>query len=334
MDDTLASLMDGPRAHGAFLLESVLSPPWSLRIEDKAALSLVTMIRGDAWILFDSGDPVLIRENDVAVLRGPNPYTIADTPATPPHAIIQPGQVCITIAGEGMAGSIAPGSRRWGRSPDDNSAIMLSGTYQSRTEIGMRLLSALPPLLVHTPCDDDLALVRLLSTEMGLNRPGQELVLDRILDLLLVKIVRTWLSSAQSEAPEWCLAQSDPVVGSALRALHKSPELPWTVARLADETGVSRATFARKFTTLVGESPMNYLTSRRLSLGADLLVEPNSTLTAVARRVGYSSPFAFSAAFKRERGMSPLEHRRRTTGVTVDSFTTHIPEPAKQTTRQ
>ncbi|GAB3542605.1 AraC family transcriptional regulator [Arthrobacter tecti] len=321
MDDTLASLMDGPRAHGAFLLESVLHPPWGLRIEDEAPLSLVTMVSGEAWILRDSEEPVLLREQDVAVLRGPHPYTIADTPHTPPHAVVRPGQVCTNVSGESMAGDISPGTRRWGKKPDGGSAVMLSGTYQQRTEIGMRLLAALPPVLVHTPADDDVALVRLLSAEMGLDRPGQELVLDRILDLLLVKIVRSWLSSPRSGAPQWCLAQSDPVVGAALRVMHKNPELGWTVARLAERTGVSRATFARKFTTLLGESPMNYLTSRRLSLGADLLMEPDSTLSAVARRVGYSSPFAFSAAFKRERGMSPLEHRRRTLGVTAGSLT-------------
>jgi AraC-like DNA-binding protein len=103
-------------------------------------------------------------------------------------------------------------------------------------------------------------------------------------------------------------AHGDPVVGPALRMLHADPAHPWTVAALATRTGVSRAALARRFTDLVGEPPMTYLTCLRLDLAADLLREPDATLGAVARRVGYGSAFALSAAFKRERGTSPREH--------------------------
>jgi transcriptional regulator GlxA family with amidase domain len=85
------------------------------------------------------------------------------------------------------------------------------------------------------------------------------------------------------------------------------------VANLATKTGVSRAALARRFTTLVGEPPMAYLTGLRLALAADLLREPNATLGAVARKVGYGSAFALSAAFKRVRGVSPQEHRTSVT---------------------
>jgi AraC-like DNA-binding protein len=93
--------------------------------------------------------------------------------------------------------------------------------------------------------------------------------------------------------------------------LHDDPARPWTVAALAAAVGVSRAALARRFTTLVGEPPMVYLTGWRLALAADLLREPDATVAAVARRVGYGSPFALSAAFKRVRGVSPQQHRRR-----------------------
>jgi AraC-like DNA-binding protein len=92
--------------------------------------------------------------------------------------------------------------------------------------------------------------------------------------------------------------------------LHNNPAEPWTVAGLAAEIGISRAALARRFTDLVGEPPMSYLTGWRLDLAADLLREPDATVGAVARQVGYGSPFALSAAFKRVRGVSPREHRR------------------------
>jgi AraC-like DNA-binding protein len=141
------------------------------------------------------------------------------------------------------------------------------------------------------------------------DEPGQEAVLDRLLDLLLVGVLRAWLAFHQAEAPGWYRAQGDPVVGRALRMLQNNPAQPWTVASLASEIGVSRAALARRFTDLVGEPPMAFLTAWRLALAADLLLEPDRTIGAVAQQVGYSSAFALSAAFKRLRGVSPKQHR-------------------------
>src|SRR4051812_21477537 len=92
--DAIAGLLDGPRAREAFLLRSSLDPPWSLRIQDEAPLTVLSMVRGEAWIVPDGGDPVVLRTGDVAVFRGPDPYTIADHPATAPFIAIDPGQEC------------------------------------------------------------------------------------------------------------------------------------------------------------------------------------------------------------------------------------------------
>jgi AraC-like DNA-binding protein len=303
--DTLSGLVDGPRARGAFLLRSVLNPPWSLRIEDRAPLSLVTMIHGDAWIVPDVGSAEHLRPGEVAILRGPDPYTLADTPATKPNVIIGEGQVCTVLSGPGIAAPRNLGVRTWG---DGGSTTMLSGTYTMTGEIGQRLLGALPPVLIRDAGPDN-ALITLLAGEIVKDEPGQELVLDRILDLLLVTILRSWLGSPGAGAPAWYRAQHDPVVGAALRMLHEDPAEQWTVAALAARSGVSRAALARRFTALVGEPPMSYLTGLRLALAADLLREPDATLGAVARKVGYGSAFALSAAFKRVRGVSPQEHR-------------------------
>lgn len=152
-------------------------------------------------------------------------------------------------------------------------------------------------------------LLPLLAEEIGRNEPGQQAVLDRLLDLLLIAVLRTWFARAEAETPAWYRAQGDPVVGPALRLIHNNPAYPWTVAELARRTGASRAAFARRFTELVGEPPMTYVTGWRLALAADLLRDPDATVGSVARQVGYGTPFAFSAAFKRVRGVSPQEHR-------------------------
>jgi AraC-like DNA-binding protein len=242
-----------------------------------------------------------LRPGDVAVIRGPAPYTVADDPATPPRVVIHPGQHCTTPEGESLSGAMALGLRTWGDSLDapDGSVTMFTGTYQLHGEISGRLLRALPMLLV-LPADAwDSSLLPLLD----------EVLLDRLLDLLLTAVLRAWFSRPEAEVPGWYRAQGDPGVGPALRMLHEDPAHPWTVAMLAARTGLSRAALARRFTELVGEPPMTYLTGLRLALAADLLREPDATVAAVARRVGYGSAFALSAAFKRERGISPQEHR-------------------------
>ncbi|MFJ2651927.1 AraC family transcriptional regulator [Streptomyces sp. NPDC087420] len=308
--DTLTGLLEGPKARGAFLLKSVFNPPWSLRVEDRAPISVVTMVRGDAWVIPDNGDPVLLCPGDVAVMRGPDAYTIADGLDTPLQIVVGPEQRCNTTEGEDVTETMALGVRTWGDDSRVGSSVMLSGTYQAPSEIGRRLLAALPVLLVRPAEAGPNPLVQLLADEIGKDEIGQELVLDRLLDLLLVSVLRTWLAVPESGAPAWYRAQSDPVVGPALRLLHEQPGKAWTVASLADTVGVSRAGLARHFTHLVGEPPMAYLTGWRLTLAADLLREPDATVATVARRVGYSGAFALSAAFKRVRGVSPQQFRK------------------------
>ncbi|WP_328930759.1 AraC family transcriptional regulator (plasmid) [Streptomyces sp. NBC_00190] len=308
--DTLTGLLEGPKARSAFLLKSVLNPPWSVRIEDRAPLSVVTMVHGSAWLLPDEGERVRISPGDVAVVRGPEPYTVADSPDTPVQITVGPDQRCSTEEGVDVTDSMALGVRTWGAaSQDAGSAVMLSGTYQAPSELGRRLLGALPTILVRSAGVADATLITLLASEISRDEPGQEVVLDRLLDLLLIGVLRTWLAAPGSGAPAWYRAQSDPVVGPALRMLHENPAHGWTVEELALKVGVSRASLARRFTEVVGEPPVGYLTGWRLALAADLLREPDATVETVARRVGYSSAFALSTAFKRVRGVSPRQFR-------------------------
>ncbi|GLZ60804.1 MULTISPECIES: AraC family transcriptional regulator [Micromonospora] len=311
--DAVSGLLDGPRAQGAFLLRSVLMPPWSIAIRDKAPLALLANVRGDAWIVPEDGAPVRLGLGDVAIMRGPGPYTVADNPATAPQVIIHEGQRCTTPDGQELFEMTQLGVRTWGNGLD-GSTILLTGTYTTHGVVGQRLLGALPPLVVVRRESWDTPLVPLLATEIVKNDPGQEAVLDRLLDLLLIATLREWFARPGAKAPAWYRAHSDPVVGRALQLLHNNPAKPWTVASLAAQSGVSRAALARRFTALVGEPPMTYLTEWRLALAADLLRERDATVGAVAHQVGYGSSFALSTAFKRRRGVSPRQHRQDARG--------------------
>jgi len=306
--DAIAGLLDGPRARGAFLLRSSMNPPWSLRIQDEAPLTLMAVVRGEAWVVADGRPAVRLGQGDVAIVGGPDPYIVADDPATPPQAVIHPGQRCTTPEGQELRQMTELGVRAWGNSPDGRT-VLLTGTYLLDSEVSQRLLRALPALLVLRDGDWDCPLIPLLADEIVKDEPGQEAVLDRLLDLLLIAVLRAWFARPEAAAPGWYRAYADPVVGRTLRLLHHNPAHPWTVAELASAARVSRASLARRFSELVGEPPMTFLTGWRIALAADLLREPDTTIGAVAARVGYGSPYALSTAFKRVRGISPQQHR-------------------------
>lgn len=304
--DPLSGLLTGPRAQGAFVLQTRVDPPWSLRVADGAPLTTFAVVRGAAWVTPTGGESRRLAAGDVAVVAGREPYVVADDPATAPQVEILPGQVCRTLEGEPRM--IDLGTRQWGR---DGAAatVLVTGTYETAAEVSRPLLAALPPLLVLRAGDWDSPWLGLLADAAVRDAPGQDAVVDRVLDLLLVAVLRAWFARDEADAPGWYRAEADPVVGGALRALRADPARAWTVDELARAAGLSRAAFARRFQRLVGEGPMTYLTGWRLALAADLLLGTDLTLTAIARQVGYGTPFSLSAAFSRRYGRSPQRFR-------------------------
>lgn len=320
--DAIGSLLDGPRARGAFLLRVELDPPWSMRVEDEAPLSLVAVTRGEATIAPDGRPGRTVRHGDVLITVGPTPYAVADDSGTPPQVVIRPGPVCLSPGGTRLDEALDPaapgwrtpthgyvGVRTWGNAPTGATQLLV-GTYPMRSAVGRRLTAALPTLAVLPGFGWSSGLFGLLGEEIAREAPGQQVVLDRLLDLLLVAALRAWFARPEATPPRWYAAAADPVVGPALRRLLDDPAHDWTVASLAATAGLSRAAFARRFNELVGEPPMAFLAGWRLGMAADLITETDATLETVARVVGYGGPFALSAAFKRFHGMSPQEFRR------------------------
>ena len=306
--DTLARLLDAPRAREAFLLQMTMARPWAVHVQDEAPLTVLTLVRGRAWVSDSRGEVAELRAGDVAVARGPDPYTVGDEPGSPLRAVIHPDQRCTSETGVDIIDTYALGVRTWGTDRHGPDAVLV-GTYNLEGDVTRRLLAALPGLLV-VPADRlDSPIAGVLAAEIGKDGAGQTAVLDRLLDVLLIATLRAWFDRPGGDAPAWYRAQGDEIVGPALNCIYDDPARRWTVASLASEVGVSRAALARRFTELVGDPPMTFLTEWRLSLAADLLREPGATLGSVAHQVGYSSPYALSTAFKRSRGISPRDHR-------------------------
>src|SRR4051794_23126936 len=198
----------------------------------------MAVVRGSATIVHD--DAVRLRAGDIAVVRGPEPWTVADDPSTAPQAVIHPGQQCRTPDGEDLSIAMAFGVRSWGTHLSGTTAL-LTGVYELGGDVSRRLLTALPQRLVVRAGDVTTPLPQLLFDEAAKDEPGQQAVLDRLLDVLLIAVLRTWFARPDAEAPGWYRAHADPVVGPALRLLHEQPASPWTLATLAAEVGISRA---------------------------------------------------------------------------------------------
>jgi AraC-like DNA-binding protein len=306
--DNLGGLLDAPRARGAFALRAVMSSPWSLRDLADSPLTLIAGVEGKLWLAPDGSEAFQIGPGDIAVIRTPLHYNLAGAPDTAPQMIIHPGQQCCDLEGNSLHDTMMHGVRTWGNDAQ-GSTLFLVGAYEHLSDISDRLLRALPPVLSLTHDDWESPLVGLLFDEVIKDEPGQAAVLDRLLDLLVTAVLKAWFAQQDSNRPEWWRYQGDRIVEHALHIMHDNPAHPWTLQSLAAESGASRASLARRFHKLVGEAPMTFLKNWRMALAADLLCQPDETVSTVAEKVGYATPFAFSAAFKRVRGLSPQEHR-------------------------
>ena len=169
------------------------------------------------------------------------------------------------------------------------------------------LLVSLLPRIIHVRGDRRLAkLVELVGDEARAQRPGRNMILTKLLEVLFVEALRSTAGTAASSGLLRGLA--DERIAPALRVMHERPEEPWTVERLAMASALSRSAFFDRFQRTVGTAPMAYLVSWRMALAKDLLRRGNDGIARVAEQVGYGSASTFSTAFSRHVGRSPARY--------------------------
>jgi AraC-like DNA-binding protein len=151
--------------------------------------------------------------------------------------------------------------------------------------------------------------MQIFLTEMNGKLAGSALCAARLVDLILIHAIRDWLAKEPANIGGWLGAMRDPHVGAALAQLHEAPAYPWTVAELSERVGLSRSPLAARFTALVGEPPLRYLTRWRMHLASQHL-RRGASVRETAERVGYESEAAFSRTFKRYMGKPPVKYRR------------------------
>ena len=161
--------------------------------------------------------------------------------------------------------------------------------------------------------------LRLIVAERRQLRPGGEEVITRLSDILVIQAIRSWIADDPAGQTGWLGALQDPRIGRTMSLVHRDPAQPWSVASLARETAMSRSAFAARFTELVGEPVMAYVTRWRMQVALDWLRTDDVPVAVLAARLGYASEAAFSRAFKRAVGISPGAARRSSPGTLRES---------------
>ena len=289
--DILQDHLARARASGGVFARSVASPPRGLRLPGTIQLALHTVVQGRAWLwLDDPGAALELAPGDLALVPGGPDHHIAHQPDT---ACISPERFREQHAGDEHIDHRA-------------ATVFLCGAYRFSGDIGQGLIRALPKvMLLHPAAHDPLHdVIALLSRELSGQAPGQQTVLDRLLDVLLVLALRACYEQSPTP-PRWYQAAGDPRLNPALHAIHAEAGHPWTVPELASLSGLSRPAFARNFERSLGQPPMQYLTDWRMTLARDYLRAGELTVAQIASRTGYASPNAFAAAFRRHHGQPP-----------------------------
>jgi AraC-like DNA-binding protein len=297
--DVLADVLSIARTGATVVAHAELVPPWGLEIDPLAEAHVHVVVRGSCW-LRTAGERRHIRldAGDVVLIRAGVGHSICDDPKTKPA----PHREVLTAMPLRLAQ--LPPSRA------NETTLVLCAKYLFQGA-GAHPLILLLPQLIHLAAQQAeqqpqlQLLLQLLRHEAADGGPGTELVVPRLVDSLLVFVVRAWLAGQAETAGGWFGALRDAHISKALGLMHEQPHAAWSLEELARQVGQSRATFARRFVELVGETPVAYLTRWRMCLATKLLSDTLLSLDEIAPRVGYQTAAAFSRAFRRSLGCAP-----------------------------
>lgn len=302
--DVLSSVLRELRLESATYRLMRLRAPWRVRF-DGGLRGVHVVVHGECDLMLDDQPPRRLHEGDLAVLPRADSHTLGSLDGA--HA---PLVSSLELARRAAGTEVDAGGD--GARTDIVCGAFFLGHEDHPAVEGL-------PRWIHVPGAPPwlASLTAALTTEAVEGGPGSEVVMARLSDALITRALRHHVETA--DAPGWLHGLRDPHVARALAAMHTEPAAPWTLDSLARVVGLSRAAFAARFATTVGQTPMKYLFQCRMRRAMTLLAVERATAANIAPRVGYGSEAAFSAAFTRHTGITPAVYRRRVTSrATVD----------------
>ena len=281
--EVLSDILRSMRVQGSVYFCDHLKAPWTMDFKDTTSASFHLVRRGECWVM--SGDRTeCLGPGDLVFIEPGRDHVLASQP---------PGR------------DPPPGEAR---------TLLLCGYCDFTPETGTPLLEVFPSLSIVR--EEELLKHRWLkstldqlSAEYMSQQPGAELAVNRLTEVVLVELIR--INFGRGEQSRFILALSDKRIAKALQHLHNHPHIAWTLEKMAEEVGMSRAAFAKRFKELVGQPMFEYLTMLRIQRAKELLQETKLPLYEVASRVGYESDLAFTKTFKKHAGTTPTRFRKQ-----------------------
>lgn len=305
--DLLGETLHLLRLNGVLYCRSELTAPWGIDLpafEGQMMFHIITS--GHCWLEIEGEEPRMLQQGSLTLVPDGKGHCIRSHPMadTEPLFDIPVEKVSdrYEIMRHGGGGELTQ---------------LTCGVVRFDHIAGQQLIALLPKVMQVNSWDDEQdnwlqSTLRFISREAKALRPGGETVITHLADILIIQAIREWIDTAPEAEQGWLAALRDKQVGKALAAIHREPEKSWTVESLAREVGMSRSGFSARFTHLLGESVMRYLTRWRMQLARMQLQETSDSLSVLADRLGYQSEAAFCRAFKRVFGVPPGSIRYNT----------------------
>ena len=293
---------------GVLYCRAELTEPWGIELPALEGVMMVEVVTsGHCWIELEGQAPVFMPQSSLALIPRGTRHKICSSPNAETELL---ADVPIELVG-------------------DRYEIMHYGGGGAVTQITYcgvrfdhlladRLIRLLPEILHINTLEEDNGwlhnTVQFISREAQQMLPGNETIITRLADILVIQAIRTWIETVREDEHGWIVALRDKQIGKALATIHRQPEKDWSVASLGKEIGMSRSGFSARFSALVGESVLQYLTNLRMQLAHRQILQTSDSLAKIAQRIGYNSEPAFNRAFKRVMGTPPGAVRKGAQG--------------------
>ena len=301
--DALTDVLSALELKGWLSSRRELAGPWRYDFAQSKDSTFHVISFGGAFLQVEGETgPRRVEDGDVVLFPTGHPHSLFDDPASPTlrvvHLDYNPQRERHIVGCEGAGPKL----------------LMLCGAFHFEYPNDLPLLHRLPKLIhiggAQGQMDPGLGgIVQLIARESASRQPGTDIMLKRLTELLFIQVIRLWIERQGEAHGGWAGALRDQPVSTALDLIHGAPERRWTVKELAEAAALSRSAFSARFTELVGEPPMTYLTRWRM-LRATRLLKNEVRMESVAEQLGYESEAAFRKAFKRELGIPPAQYRR------------------------
>jgi AraC-like DNA-binding protein len=313
MPDLLGRALRFLRMSGTFYCRSELCAPWGVTVPSMPGhMWFHIVLEGAAWLeVGESGDGQMLRHGMLALLPRDCVHSMRSAPDVPTQDVTRLAREKVNDRYEVLRYG-AGGAR----------TTLFCGAVRFADQMARTLVEALPAAMVIDVSDSPQmdwmqSTLRLIAAEAQALQPGHEAVLTRLGDVLAIQAIRAWIQAYPPVRTGWIAALQDRKIGRAIALIHEDPGRAWTLAEVAREVAMSRSAFAARFSEVVGEPMMHYLTRWRMHVALESLRHNGTPVAEVAEKLGYRSKAAFSRAFKRVVAKSPGAVRRRRSAPAV-----------------